>query len=50
MYGGPIDFNWMEHSLDNKDINDSHRWNYLRHKLVEREKRAKEYRELIKEF
>ena len=50
MYGGPIDFYWMEHSLDNKDIKDSHRWNYLRHKLLERKKRTKEYRELIKEF
>ena len=32
MYG-PIDFEWMEHALDNKDICDSHRWNYMRHRL-----------------
>ena len=30
---GPISFDWMEHALDNKDINDGHRWNYLRHRL-----------------
>ena len=29
----PIEFSWMEHALDNKDIKDSHRWNYLRHRL-----------------
>jgi len=45
MYGGEIDFEWMETSFHNPDIKDSHRWNYLRHRLYVREKRRQEDRE-----
>ena len=29
----PMEFKWMENSLVVKDIEDSHRFNYLRHRL-----------------
>ena len=28
----PVNFNYLEHELNNKDVTESHRWNYLRHR------------------
>lgn len=41
----PINFDYLENELNNKDISDSHRWNYLRHKRWMKENRKSDSKE-----
>ena len=48
MIGGPIDFDWINKELNNSDINESHRWNYLRERMIGKAKEREEARKIDK--
>ena len=47
MIGGPVDFDWMNYTLRSPDVLESHRYNYLRHRLWVKEQAKKKSLEIL---